>query len=89
MKPTKQLWDRIRFQANEDDYRPVKWPPLGPYWCSGSGDNYSIIVAYFPTGTTDKVIKQYWPEAADIDRMQEGVEITYSDRFTKPDWYKD
>ena len=80
-------WDRIRLFANEGDYRPVKWPPVGPYWRSGYGDNYSIIVAYFPAGSTDKQIKVYWPEARDIDRMQEGTTLEFSDRFPKPEWW--
>jgi hypothetical protein len=82
-------WDRVRFHANEDDWRPVIWPPIGPYWCSGSGDNYAVIVAYFPTGSTDEDIKKYWPEASNIDRMQENVDISFSDRFAKPDWWKE
>jgi hypothetical protein len=80
-------WDRIRFFANEDDYRSVIWPPLGPYWCSGYGDDHSVVVAYLPHGTTDKDLKKYWPEARDIDRMQEDVQISFSDRFSKPDWW--
>lgn len=36
-------WERHRFHANEDDYRSVIWPPLGPYWCSGYGDGYSTV----------------------------------------------
>lgn len=80
-------WDRIRFQASIEDYRSVKWPPLGPYWCSGEGDDYSIIVAYLPNGTSDKELRKYWPEAKEIDRMQTDVQIEFSDRFAKPDWW--
>lgn len=75
--------------VNLDDYRPVKWPPIAPYWCSGEDDTHSIIVAYFPAGSSDEQIKEFWPEAIKIDRMQEGVPLTYSDRFPKPDWWKD
>lgn len=84
-----QKWDRIRFHANEEDYRPVIWPTLGPYWCSGEGDGYSIVVAYFPHGATNEEIKKYWPEATEIDRMQTNVPLTFSDRFAKPDWWKE
>jgi len=80
-------WDRVRFCANQDDYRCVPWPPLGPYWCSGEGDGYSIVVAYLPHGTTDKVLRKYWPEAERIERMQEDVQLEYSDRFKQPDWW--
>ena len=87
MKAKNDTFDRIRFRANADDYRSVIWPPLAPYWCSGEGDGYSIVVAYFPAGSSDDVIKKYWPEATHIDRMNEGVPITFSDRFQKPDWW--
>jgi hypothetical protein len=80
-------WDRIRFHASADDHRCVVWPPLGPYWRSGEGDGYSIIVAYLPAGTKNSVLKKYWPEASAIDRMQEGVQIEFTDRFAKPDWW--
>lgn len=83
-----QSWDRIRFHANAGDYRPVKWPPKGPYWCSGEGNDYSIVVAYVPCGFTDDEIKKFWPEASEIDRMQTNTDLTFSDRFKKPDWWK-
>lgn len=82
-------WDRIRFHANPEDYRPVTWPPAGPYWCSGEGDGYSVVVAYMPHGTTDEQLREFWPEASNIDRMQENVDITYSSRFAKPTWWKE
>lgn len=80
-------WDRIRFKANLEDYRCVPWPPLGPYWRSGFNDEHSIVVAYLPHGTTDKEIRKYWPEACGIDRMQKGIELTFTDRFPKPEWW--
>lgn len=82
-------WDRIRFRANPDDYRCVPWPPLGPYWCSGEGDNYAIVVAYMPHPATAKTIKKYWPEASHIDWMQTETDIQFSDRFPKPSWWNE
>lgn len=76
---------RYRFHANEDDYRPILWPPLGPYWCSGYGDGYSIVIAYLPK---DANLFDYWPEADNID-SEERDEITFSDRFAKPSWWDD
>lgn len=76
-------WIRARFCANLDDYRPVKWPPPGPYWCSGYGDDYSIVVAYVKN---EEQIKEFWPEATDID-AEEVNEIVFTDRFSKPDWW--
>lgn len=88
MSTKTQKWDRVRFRANLGDYRPVIWPPLGPYWCSGEGDGYSIVVAYIPHGSTDEDLKKYWPEAKEIDRMNENTDLTFSDRFAEPDWWK-
>lgn len=85
MNALESKWLRCRFHANEDDFRPVLWPPPGPYWCSGYGDGYSIIVAYVKT--IDQ-IKEYWPEATNIDSSEED-EIVYSDRFQKPKWYNE
>jgi hypothetical protein len=85
--PMVKTWDRLRFRANLNDSRPVKWPPIGPYWCSGFNEDHSIMVAYFPHGTSDKIIKEYWPEASGIERMQENVPLSFSDRFPKPKWW--
>ena len=75
---------RARFHANEDDYRPVNWPVKYPYWCTGYGDDYSIVVAY----ADDKAeILSNWPEATHID-IEEDAEIKFSGRFPKPDWYE-
>ena len=75
--------NRYRFKANEDDWRPVTFPPPGPAWCTGSGDGYSVVVAY---ANSEDELRQYWPEAAAID-VQENVEPEFSDRFPKPDWW--
>ena len=76
-------WLRCRFHANLNDYRPVLWPPPGPYWCSGVGDDYSIVIAYV---RSEEQLMEYWPEASEID-SEERDEITYTDRFPKPKWY--
>lgn len=87
-------WLRYRFQANGDDWRPVKWPPLGPCWCTGYGygpedengdeTEYAIVVAYLPP---DGVLTDYWPEAAEVD-VEECDSITFTGRFPKPDWWQ-
>lgn len=79
------LWERHRFKANLDDPRPVKFPPPGPWWCSGEGDGYSIVVCYLPYRVS---VLEYWPEARDID-SEVRDKITYTDRFPKPDWFND
>lgn len=84
-EPTNQEWIRYRFFVNPDDYRPITFPPPGPYWCSGSTDEYNICIAYLPP---DVDIKTYWPEAV-IDFEQHRESITYTDRFPKPEWWND
>jgi len=77
-------WLRCRFNANLEDYRPIKFPPPGPFWCSGEGEDYSVIVAYLKT---EEQIEEFWPEATNIS-IQEREEINFTDRFPKPDWWK-
>lgn len=76
---------RARFRADGDDYRPIKWPPPGPYWCTGyAGDgSYSTVVAYVES---EDQITEFWPEAANVD-IEACAEITYSSRFPQPDWW--
>ena len=75
---------RVRFHANLDDWRPIRFPPPGPYWCSGEGFDYAIIVAYLET---ESQITEFWPEATEIDIMDEDAPVTFTDRFSKPDWW--
>lgn len=73
---------RARFKANPDDYRPVKWPVKHPYWCTGYGEDCSIVVAY---ADDDAEILTNWPEATDIESVP-ATEYLFSSRFPKPDW---
>ena len=73
---------RARFRANPDDYRPVNWPIKHPYWCTGYGDGYSIVVAY---ADNKEEILSNWPEATEID-TEEVTEYIFTSRFKKPDW---
>ena len=60
---------------------PLKYP----YWCTGEGYGYNILVAY-----ADSVedIERLWPEAYQIE-WEEVSEIVFTSRFPKPDWYKE
>jgi hypothetical protein len=73
---------KVRFKTYSEDYRPVNWPIKHPYWCTGSGDGYSIIVAY---ADDEAEILSNWPEAFDID-TDAAEEYIFSSRFPKPDW---
>jgi hypothetical protein len=72
---------KVRFKTDSEDYRPVNWPIKHPYWCTGSGDGYSIIVAY---ADDEAEILSNWPEAFDID-TDAAEEYIFSSRFPKPD----
>ena len=74
---------RIRFHANPDDYRPVKWPVKYPFWCSGYGENFSVVIAY--VDSVDELM-ELWPEASNLD-IEERDSIIFTDRFPRPSWY--
>lgn len=62
------MWIRYRFKTKSPDYRPVIFPPPGPFWCTGYGEDYATIVAYFPPSED---LYKYWPEAEDVDMSEE------------------
>jgi hypothetical protein len=78
---------RIRFKANADDPRPINWPVKHPYWVTGeAGDGlYATVVSY---ADNKKYITDNWPEAEDLE-VQEVSTYTFTDRFPKPDWFKE
>ncbi len=82
-------WRRYRFYTRAEDYRPVKWPPPGPYWCSGfTADEHgeaAIIIAYIPKGAK---LKDYWPEAK-REEFTEASEPLFTNRFPCPVWWTD
>jgi len=82
-------FDRWRFKTTAvDDYRPVRFNPKYPWWCSGYGEDergeYAIIIAYLPVG---ELIKDYWPEYFDADLTSIAPKPVFTDRFYKPVWY--
>jgi hypothetical protein len=89
------IWMRFRFTQPTEDYRPVKFPPPGPFWCSGSHGDESgwVLIAYIPIkdGQSENdcvdALHEYWPEAFNIDGESRG-DITFTDRFPKPEWWK-
>ena len=78
---------RVRFHTSSvDDPRPVKFPPPGPWWCTGeAGDgSYATVVAY-----VEKIgqVKKFWPEAKSLDHHAT-EEPVFNGRFPKPKWWK-
>lgn len=94
---TNAEWLRVRFRVHEQepgelDSRPVKFPPPGPYWTSGHGQGpddayYDVLIAFVPA---IEALLEYWPDA-DLEwsgcDIQPRAEITFSDRFRKPQWW--
>jgi hypothetical protein len=66
--------------------RPVRFPPPGPWWCSGfeAFDAYAIVIAYL---RPEDSVTDWWPEASHID-SEPCDRIIFTDRFPRPDWYK-
>lgn len=78
-------WLRSRFVVEHPDYRPLKWPPPGPYWCTGyNSEDWPIVVAY--TRTREQVV-EFWPEAIVDDNPEECDAILFTSRFPRPDWW--
>jgi hypothetical protein len=76
---------QFRFKVPGDDGRPMDFPPEGPFWTTGYGDDYAIVVAFSPN---ESVLTQNdrWPDAYDIDDGGEQP-IEFSVRFPKPIWW--
>lgn len=74
---------RARFRADKNDPRPVNWPVKNPYWITGYGDGYSIVVAY---ADDENEILANWPEATEID-SEVRHSYTFTERFPKPEWF--
>ena len=55
---------RVRFRANPDDPRPVVWPIKYPYWITGQGEHFSVVVAYVDDL---EELRRLWPEAEQLD----------------------
>lgn len=80
------MWNRHRFICTGGDPRPIKFPPPGPFWCTGyRGEdlNQAVVVAYLPEGVG---VLSLWPDAIDTDTEQR-EELTFTDRFPKPSWW--
>ena len=71
-----------------DDFRPlIDMEEIQmPYWCTGFAEDnsYAIIVCFLPK---EEDLYKYWDDAYDIE-SEERTDITYTDRFPKPDWLK-
>ncbi len=73
---------RIRFKANPEDPRPINWPVKHPYWITGSGVGYSIVVSY---ADDEEYIRENWPEAKDLE-VTDVDGYVFTDRFPRPNW---
>jgi hypothetical protein len=74
---------RARFHVNEEDYRPIHWPIKHPYWCTGYGEGFAVVVAY---ADDEAEIMRNWPDATNID-ARDVTDYAFTDRFPKPIWF--
>jgi len=74
---------RARFKCNHIDPRPVNWPIKHPYWVSGYGDRFAVVVAY---ADDEAELLRNWPDATEIDSEVVGL-YAFTSRFKKPDWF--
>lgn len=78
------IWKRYRLKTNAiEDYRPLIFNPKFPWWCSGSGAGYAIIIAYLPP--TENLL-DYWDDAFDVT-TDDCTSIVFTDRFPKPSYF--
>lgn len=81
------MWKRIRFYVDRKevqfDFRPIEFPPPGPYWCTGFSESDYVLVGYFKT---EAQLYEFWPEAR-LDSVDDKEEIVFTDRFPKPEWF--
>lgn len=75
---------RVRFKANLEDSRPIKWPVKHPWWETGYDDENAIVISY---ADDEQYIYDNWPEAKDLD-IELRDTYTFTDRFPKPDWFE-
>ena len=76
---------RVRFKANLDDSRPINWPVKHPFWETGFTDEHAIVVSY---ADDESYILKNWPEAEELD-VEEVDGYLFTDRFPKPEWFKE
>ena len=76
---------RIRFHANEEDPRPIKFPVKHPYWISGYGEGFSIVISY---ADSIAYIFENWPEAEFLE-VTEVEKYVFTDRFPRPEWFSE
>ena len=79
--------NRYRFKIAGDDGSPMSFPPVAPFWVTGSSENHQIVVAYAPDLET-LTSETHWPDAVDIDEEIDS-EITFTSRFVQPEWWGD
>ena len=79
---------RYRFKTKSvEDCRPLRdTAEIGmPWWCTGYGDGYAVIVCYLPEWVN---LRYYWDDAFDVTQEHQD-EIIYTSRFPMPAWLKE
>lgn len=77
-------WIRGRFEVEGGSW-PVKWPPPGPFWITGSGEGaLNRVIAWVKD--LDQVL-EFWPNAVPSIDYECSSEIRFTDEFPRPPWW--
>lgn len=83
-------WAKAWFACSQEDYRPLHFPPPGPFWHTGTtgSAHEPTVLAYIPNvPVREQLLLHYWPDAHQIAWGAEDS-IRFTDRFPQPSWWK-
>ena len=85
-------WICFSFEVRGYDSRPIKNPPVGPWWEDGHGLGFVSVMAYIPLRNStpedaERVLKEYWPKATVFDSKVKGS-LRFTDLYPCPKWWK-
>jgi hypothetical protein len=86
-------WVCFWFEVPGYDSRPVKTPPIGPWWEDGHGLGFVLVMAYIPLKDTtqeeaESLLKKYWPSARSI-QSRVNDRVWYNCVRDRPSWWRD
>lgn len=77
---------KVNIKEVNHDSRPVIWPIDYPVWLSGETCTDFIFIGYFES---ESKLKVAYPEAFDIELLEDNTEVKFTERLQCPSWYKD
>jgi hypothetical protein len=77
-------WFRVRFLTSSQDWRPVTWPPPGPYWYLGTTENHRTCLISYTRSMRE--LYEAWPEAENVVYSPES-KIIFTHQYPEPIWW--